>query len=139
MTADAQALGMALVTIVLPALAAHPNIDCRFWPTPPAREVNITIDNQCGAHAKIRTCSANFTQCVGYMSSPNHYQDCPARVEDGQTATLTLDDHRGYILIDCPGWWGPGIDNWWTVEPYKATGRWPANFTIPKHNATARG
>ena len=50
--------------------------------------------------------------------------------------TLTLDDHRAYILIDCPGWWGPGIDNWWTVEPFKATGRWPSNFTIPKHNAS---
>jgi C1A family cysteine protease len=118
------------------AAAAAARIDCRFRDTPPARQVNISVTNDCGASAKIRTCSANFTQCVGYMSSPNHYQDCPARVADGGRALLSLDDHRAYILIDCPGWWQPGIDNWWTVQPDSA-GRWPARFTIPKHNASA--
>lgn len=118
-----------------PASLPMPHIDCRFRDTPPAQQINISITNVCGEHAKIRTCSANFTQCVGYMSSPNHYQDCDKRVENNQTALVTLDDHRAYILIDCPGWWGPGIDNWWTVQPDKANA-WPTNFTIPKHNNT---
>ena len=110
-----------------------PHIDCHFRDTPPARQFNISVTNKCGAHAKIRFCSANFSQCFGYMSSPNHYQDCEERVENEQTALVTLDGHHEYILIDCPGWWGPGLDNWWTVEPDKG-GVWPTNFTIPKYN-----
>eukprot|EP00946_MAST-07B_sp_MAST-7B-sp1_P000410 g410.t1 len=118
-----------------PVPADGTDIDCRFRPTSPAREVNISITNDCGEHAKIRTCAKNFTQCVGYKSSPNYYQDCPRRIEDNETALLILDDYRSYILIDCPGWWQPGIDNWWTIEPNKS-GVWPTQFTIPKHNQT---
>ena len=77
-------------------------IDCRFTPTPPSSTVNISVVNHCGSSAKIRTCSKNFTQCVGYMSSPNHYQDCPARIANGSAVLAVFDDFRNYILVSSP-------------------------------------
>lgn len=59
---------------------------CTFASTP--TNVTITIENHCGASAKIRTCSDKFKQCSGYPSQPNFYQDCPERVPNGTTQQL---------------------------------------------------
>lgn len=53
--------------------------------------VSISIVNNCGSSAKVRTCSAKFQQCVGYPTSPNHFQDCHQRIANGTTVDLVLD------------------------------------------------
>ena len=121
------AVGAIVLALFAPALALGDHaprgyIDCMFVPTVASKRINISIVNECGEHAKIRTCSTNFTQCVGYMSE-KCYQDCPARIDNGTAVLVSFDNHRGYILIDCPAWWGPGIDNWWTIQP-TSTGRY---------------
>uniref|UniRef100_A0A7S1G984 Uncharacterized protein n=1 Tax=Bicosoecida sp. CB-2014 TaxID=1486930 RepID=A0A7S1G984_9STRA len=127
-------LAVAVLVLGAATLAgATPVNNCTFVSGP---TVSITLVNDCGSSAKIRTCASKFTQCVGYNSQPNHFQDCPARVPNGATVDLMLDHTRGYIVIDCPNWWGPTIDNWWTVEP--KGGKWPASFTIPKPKPSAR-
>ena len=111
-------------------------LNCTF--THVDNPVEIILTNDCGKHAKIRTCPEPFSSCVGYMGSPNHYVDCPIRIENNETRTLLLDNKRSYILIDCPDWWPPkgaGIDNWWTVSPIK--NKWPETYYLPPwHNKT---
>ena len=111
-------------------------LNCTF--THVDNPVEIILTNDCGKHAKIRTCPEPFSSCVGYMGSPNHYVDCPIRIENNETRTLLLDNTRSYILIDCPDWWPPkgaGIDNWWTVSPIKK--KWPETYYLPPwHNKT---
>lgn len=111
-------------------------LNCTFAPV--SNPVEIELTNHCGKNAKIRTCPKQYPQCVGYMGSPNHYVDCPLRIDNNETRTLLLDNERSYILIDCPDWWPPkgaGIDNWWTIAPKKNV--WPTQFYIYPYNETA--
>ena len=121
---------VVVTSLVLGQVSAGlPTLNCKFQNT---ANVSLIIVNDCGASAKVRTCSDKFEQCVGYMNQPNHFQDCPQRIAVGASVELVLDTNRGYIVIDCPNWWGPGIDNWWTVEPSGSPSHWPKSFTIPK-------
>lgn len=123
-------LGFASATPKVPVGASGPPpplLNCSFVNT--STHPQIVITNDCGASAKVRTCSVSHAQCVGYPGA-HSYNDCPQRIAAGSVVDLLLDARRAYIVIDCPNWWGPGIDNWWTVEP--KGGVWPAAYTIPK-------
>lgn len=106
-------------------------LDCRFSGGPVTAANTISVTNVCGASAKVRTCAAKFQHCQSPQPGyPNGFQDCKQRIANGSTVALELDDTRGYIVIDCPNWFGPTIDNWWTVT--KKDGKWPTTYTIPR-------
>jgi GH24 family phage-related lysozyme (muramidase) len=110
--------------VAMLGLGAAAAMDCTFNAT--KSNVSILVVNECGANAKIRTCAVQH--CTGYAGH-DEFQDCSSRVTAEKNVTVTLDADRTYIVIDCPNWWGPSMDNYWTVEPSKDG--WPASFTIP--------
>ena len=118
-----------LLILLLSSARSSPVLDCRLTSTP--TNITIAVTNLCGGNAKIRTCNASH--CNSAQPPPPHvFEDCPARVQAHENVSLVLDSARTYIIIDCPNWWGPNMDNYWTVEPSAAG--WPKSFTIPEPN-----